>query len=73
MSCVTKVVPVNKVGNIIDDEMVGTLKQLLTRIYLIADTLEELKEKIDEIQKNLIVYDENGENMILEKFNTNIL
>lgn len=70
---VSKIVPVNNIGDVIDDDAIGTLKQLLTRIYLVADTLEELKEKINKIQDLLIVYDENGEDMILEKFDTNIL
>lgn len=70
---VSKIVAVNNVGDVIDESAIGTLRQLLTRIYLVADTLDELKNKINKIQETLVVYDENGENMILEKFDTNIL
>lgn len=70
---VSKIVAVNNIGDVIDDNAVGTLKQLLTRIYLVADTLDELKNKINKIQDLLKVIDENGNDMILEKFNTEIL
>lgn len=70
---VSKIVSVNNVGDVIDESAIGTLRQLLTRIYLVADTLDELKSKINKIQETLVVYDENGEDMILEKFDTNIL
>lgn len=68
---VTRIVAVNNVGDIVGS--VGTLRQLLTRIYLVADTIEELKNKIDQIQKTLKVFDENDDSMLLDSFDTTIL
>lgn len=66
---VTKVVDVNKEGDIVKER--GTLKQLLTRIYLVADSIDEMKERIDIIQSKIHVYDEDDNEMIIGKFDTN--
>ena len=68
---VTDIVPVHKVGDVIAD--VGTLKQLLARIYLKADSLDELISRIDLIQGLLKIYDLNGQDMLMPGFNTALL
>lgn len=65
---VTKIVPVHEIGDEIDG--IGTLKQLLTRIFFVADSLDELKEKINTIQQKIHVYDEDGKEMLIGAFNT---
>ena len=59
-------VPVHSEGDEIED--IGTLKQLLARVFFTAETLEELKEKINKIQDTLSVVDENGDEMIISSF-----
>lgn len=63
---INKVVPVHSEGDEIED--IGTLKQLLARVFFTAETLEELKEKINKIQETLSVVDENGDEMIMSSF-----
>jgi biotin carboxylase len=66
---VTEIVPINNVGDTITE--IGTLKQMLTRIFMVADTKEELAASINRIQSTLKVYDENGSMMLLDGFDTN--
>ena len=61
-----KIVPINGVGDEIKG--IGTLKQLLTRIYFTADSRQEMKERIDWIQSVLKVYDEDGRDMLMPGF-----
>lgn len=51
----------------------GTLRDVLTRIYLKADTKEDLCKCIDKIQKILRVININGEDMLREAFDTKII
>lgn len=50
-------------------EWVGTEKQVLTRLYLVCDSKEELADAITEYQNKVKAYDKNGENMVLKGFN----
>lgn len=68
---VTDIIPINQVGDTIGTA--GTLSQLLSRIYFVADTKEDLAAKIDYIQNTLKVYDENGQDMLLPGFDTSLL
>lgn len=43
------------------------------RIKLIADTLEELIDAVQYIQKTVVVEDENGKNMLFKPFNVKCL
>ncbi len=52
---------------------IGTLKQIICRFFIVADTKQELKSVIDKIHDNLIVEDENGDSMLLTLFDTDIL
>lgn len=48
----------------------GTLKQIILRVFATADNKEELKELLDTIYNTLNVTSEDGENMLLEGFDT---
>ncbi len=52
---------------------VGTLRQIICRFFIVADTKEELKTVIDKIHDILRVEDENGDSMFLTQFDTNLL
>lgn len=56
----------------IGDEIEWTydINQRLCEIDILCDTVEQLKQKIDEIQKELAVYDSEGRNMIYRNFDT---
>lgn len=54
-------------------EWIGNEKQVLTRLYIICDSKEELKERIAYYQKNVEVIDENGKSMLLNSFNVDRL
>jgi len=49
-------------------EWIGTEKQVLTRMYLVCDTKEELAECLKEYQSKIKVYDNLGNNMVLKGF-----
>lgn len=49
-------------------EWIGNEKQVLTRIYLVCDSKEELAECLKEYQSKIKVYDENGNNLVLKGF-----
>ena len=52
-------------------EWVGTEKQVLTRLYLVCNSKEELRDAIKEYQNKIEVYDENNNNMLLKGFDAN--
>ena len=51
----------------------GTLKQSHIRFFVVCDTAEELVSTIKKIQKTVSVLDENGEEMIISRFDANKL
>ncbi len=55
-------------GDEVLPEWVGTEKQVLTRLYLVCDTKEELAAALKEYAAAVKVYDENGQNMVLTAF-----
>lgn len=55
-------------GDTILPEWVGTEKQVLTRLYLVCDTKEQLADCIKEYQNKVKVYDTDGNNMVLNGF-----
>ncbi len=59
------------VGSRMEDD--GTSRQKVAAFLIQADTLELLKERIRYIQKNFIVEDENGRNMLFEPFDCEVL
>ena len=65
---VTDVVNVHEEGDVLDKP--GTLDQVLSRIFLKADTMNELADAIDRIYDMIHVYDEDGNEMLYGRFNT---
>lgn len=55
-------------GDDIPEEWIGTEKQVLTRLYIVCDNKEKLAACIQEYRDKIKVYDENGNNMLLNGF-----
>lgn len=51
----------------------GTLKQIVCRFFVVADTKAELIEVLNNINSVFEVYDENNESMLLSKFDPNVI
>ena len=58
-------------GNTVPPEWIGNEKQVMTRLFLVCDSKEQLKERIAYYQQNVSVIDENGNNMVLKGFDVN--
>lgn len=59
-----------------DGEMVaglGTQRQMAANIFIVAPTMELLKERVDAVIENFHVTDEKGESMLLKRFDTSII
>ncbi len=56
-------------GDQVRSEWIGTEKQVLTRLYIVCRDKEELAKCLKEYQKKIKVYDEDGNNMVLNGFN----
>lgn len=55
-----------KEGDTVEEEWLGTERQVYSRIYVVADTISEINSKINAFKEALKIKDTNGENMILE-------
>lgn len=55
-------------GDEVKTEWVGTEKQVLTRLYLVCNTKQELADTLKEYQSKVKVFDSNGNNMVLNGF-----
>ena len=55
-------------GDTVMEEWVGTEKQVLTRLYLVCDSKEELAKTIQYCQSSVHAYDIRGNNMLLKGF-----
>jgi biotin carboxylase len=55
-------------GDVVPEEWIGTERQVLTRLYLVCDTKEELAAAIKEYQAKVKVYDQDGNYMLLKGF-----
>lgn len=53
-------------GDVVTNEMVGTERQVLSRVYVIASSELALAEKVAEIQRLVQVFDANGQDMIVD-------
>lgn len=51
----------------------GTQRQMAANIFIVAPTMELLKERVDAVIENFHVTDENGDNMLLKPFDTSII
>lgn len=55
-------------GDTVLPEWVGNEKQVFTRMYLVCDTKEQLKEQLKHYMSIVKVYDDNGNDMLLKGF-----
>lgn len=55
-------------GDDVLPEWIGTEKQVLTRIYIVCDSKEELASCLKEYQEKIKVYDEKGNDLVLQGF-----
>lgn len=62
-------VPSYKEGDTVPISAIGTLKQVVLRVFACTNTKNELDAVIEKIHNKLEVISENGKNMLLEKFN----
>lgn len=60
-------------GDIVEDDWIGTEKQVMTRLYLVCDSRKELASCIDEYEKKIIVLDVDGVNMRLKGMDTSLI
>lgn len=51
----------------------GTLKQIVCRFFIVSKNKYDLKRTIDNIQKEFKVINENGDNMLIGNFDTDIV
>lgn len=55
-------------GNCVEKDWIGTEKQVMTRLYMVCDSKDQLAERIEYYRKKIKVYDEDGNNMLLNGF-----
>ena len=55
-------------GDTVLPEWIGNEKQVLTRMYLVCDSKQQLADCLEEYQNKVHVVDENGNNMLLKGF-----
>ena len=58
-------------GDVVVPEWIGNEKQVLTRMYLVCKSKEELAACLKEYQDKIKVYDTEGNNMVLNGFDVN--
>ena len=54
-----------KEGDVVKKEWLGTERQVFSRIYIVADSIEELNSKMTEFKEKLVITDNSGNDMIL--------
>lgn len=59
------------VGDDVSADWIGNEKQVLTRMYLVCDSKEELAICLKEYQNKVKVFDEQGNNLVLKGFDVN--
>ena len=57
-----------KVGDLVNQEMVGTERQVFARIYVVGESREQLKQTAVFIHSTLEIYDENHNSMIVDRY-----
>lgn len=55
-------------GDVVEESWVGTERQVLTRLYIVCMTKEELRKTIKHYQKSINIFDDNGKSMLLHGF-----
>jgi hypothetical protein len=71
MEGVVCVNPSYDIGETVKDA--GTLKQIVCRFFIVADTISDLKVRIDKIYDAYDVLDGNGASLLMEQFDTRLL
>lgn len=71
MEGVVCVNPSYDIGETVKDA--GTLKQIVCRFFIVADTISDLKVRIDKIYDAYDVIDGNGASLLMEQFDTRLL
>lgn len=56
------------IGDIVDDKMVGTEKQVFSRFYIVTNSRDELNSAIWHVQNFIKIYDEDNNSMVLKGF-----
>ncbi|WP_036195946.1 ATP-grasp domain-containing protein [Maribacter antarcticus] len=54
-----------KEGDVVEKEWLGTERQVFARVYVVADSIEELNAKMSEFKDTLVITDNSGNDMIL--------
>lgn len=67
---VIDIVPAYNVGDVIPESAVGTLKQVVLRVFATTKTKEEMGKLINKIHDIIKVYTVDGDNMLLDVFDT---
>lgn len=62
-----------KIGDRVTKNMVGNEKQVLARIYIISETKKGLASKINSIQKKISVIDVDGNEMVVDRLDTELI
>ena len=71
MKEVVAVNPSYHVGDVVTG--FGTLKQIICRFFIVAESKEELKIALKKIEATFIVEDADGNSMFLEQFDPEII
>jgi hypothetical protein len=60
------------VGDRVESDWIGTEKQVLTRMYIVCDSKNELAVALKEYEKQISVKDELGKEMVIDAFNVDM-
>ncbi len=71
MEGVVFVNPSYEVGETVKDA--GTLKQIVCRFFVVADSVSDLKERIDRIYDTYDVLAADGTSLLMDQFDTGLL
>ncbi len=66
MDGVLNVTEMRGIGDVISKD--GSLSQVCLRMHIMRDTVEELEKTVNQVNAALDIRDENGQDMMLEKF-----
>jgi biotin carboxylase len=71
--CVVFVLQRFNEGDRVEVEMVGNERQVLARIYMVSESAEELAEKVEKFRTDLTVVDSEGDDMIVDWLDPELL
>ena len=58
-------------GDLVPNDWIGTEKQVFARLYLCADSKDQLAESLLHYMDTVRVFDEHGKDMLLKGFDVN--